>query len=100
MYKDYLLKFETKEYADEALFTKETTTVDDVEETCLRPNYAAIDIIGTIYKPTGEMLDVEGQEVPEMVAVTGYHVNVRHTSDAPELQEFVVNPKTPTRVWC
>ena len=99
MYNDYCLKFDSKADADEVLFTEETFTEGDVVETIMRPKYDAIDVIGTIYAPTGEMLVVEDEEVPEMVAVTGYHVNVRHTSAAPELQEFVVTPVTPIRSW-
>lgn len=100
MYNDYCLKFDSKADADEVLFTEETFAEGDVVETIMRPKYDAIDVIGIIYAPTGEMVDVDGEEVPEMVEVTGYHVNVRHTSEAPELEEFVVTPTTPTRVWC
>jgi len=101
MYNDYFLKFDTKADADEVLFTEETFTEGDVVETIMRPNYDAIDVIGTIYTPTGDMVVVNNEEVPEMVAVTGYHVNVRHTSAAPELLEFVVTPTpvTPSRSW-
>ena len=96
---DYLLKFTSKAAAEKVLFTKETVTVDGVAETTLLPKYAAIDVIGTIYKPTGNFTTVDEVRVPEMVAVAGYHANVRHNEEAPELDAFVVAVNTPARVW-
>jgi hypothetical protein len=64
------------------------------------PNYANIDTIGIIYKPTGEMLQGEDGEYPEMAPIEGWHVNVRLVGeDAEALAPFVVEPKTPVRVW-
>jgi len=64
-------------------------------------NYRNIDTIGIIYKPTGEMLQGEDGEYPEMAPIEGWHVNVRLVSgeDADALEPFVVQPKTPVRVW-
>lgn len=36
----------------------------------------ALDVIGTIYKPTGKTLTVDGMEVPEMAPIAGYHANL------------------------
>jgi hypothetical protein len=37
-----------------------------------------IDLIGTLYAPTGNMLtDDEGNEYPEKEAISGYHANMR-----------------------
>lgn len=95
----------------------------------------SIDVIGTIYKPTGNLIrqtvgDVT-LDVPEMEALDGFHVNVRGPADlAPKieyiqyeatseelanaqfvmpepeqritpspLEELLVNPKNPVRVW-
>ncbi len=96
---DYLLKFTSKTVADLVLFTKETVTIDGVIETTLHPKYTAVDVIGTIYKPTGTFTVVDGVDIPEMVAVTGYHANVRHGKEAPELDQYVVAVNTPSRVW-
>ncbi|WP_368169724.1 hypothetical protein [Aeromonas sp. R4-3] len=62
---------------------------------------AALDVIGTIYQPTGETSLVDGQEVPVMAPVSGYHVNVRTTSDelATALDAQRTYPVTPVRVW-
>jgi len=76
--------------------------VHDGEGYTKQPRYAAIDVIGTIYEPTGKMLpasDDSGDAVPEMAAIPGWHVNVRHTSEAPELEQYRVHPATPHRMW-
>jgi hypothetical protein len=99
MYTDYFLKFNDEAEANAALFTEQTNVQDDVVETVLVPRYAAIDVIGTIYKPTGEMIQTDEGEVPEMAPLEGWHVNVRHTDEAPELEAFRVFPATPSRMW-
>ena len=102
MYTDYFLKFADEAEANAALFTEQTNVQDDVVETVLVPKYAAVDVIGTIYKPTGNVLPAEdgsGDAVPEMKAVPGWHVNVRHTGEAPELEAFRTFPATPSRAW-
>jgi len=59
-----------------------------------------IDIIGPIYKATGNMLtDEEGVEYPEMADVGGWHVNMRG-----ELPESIAPYKItvsgiPYRIW-
>ena len=62
---------------------------------------AALDVIGTIYQPTGDTILVDGQEVPVTAPVSGYHVNVRTTSDelATALDAQRTYPVTPVRVW-
>ena len=64
-------------------------------------NYANIDAIGIIYKPTGEMLTGEDGEYPEMEALPGWHVNVRLVDgeDAEALEPYAVTPAIPVRVW-
>ena len=66
----------------------------------------AIDLVGTIYEPTGKMLtDAEGFEYPEMAPVDGYHVNVRIAGD--NVRESVeaidelygLMPNSPSRVF-
>jgi hypothetical protein len=99
MYFDFFLKFTDEAEANAALFTEQTNVQDDVVETVKTPRYAAIDVIGTIYKPTGEMIQTDEGEVPEMAPIDGWHVNVRHTEPVPELEQFQVFPKTPGRMW-
>lgn len=99
MYHDYFLKFADEAEAKSALFTEQTNVQDDVVETVLVPKYAAVDVIGTIYKPTGKMIQTDEGEVPEMAPLDGWHVNVRHTAEAPELDAYKVEVKTPSRMW-
>ena len=66
----------------------------------------AIDVVGVIYKPTGNMLvDDEGNEYPETAPLDGWHVNIRLIGD--KMRDIVkaidaqygVMPETPARVW-
>lgn len=67
----------------------------------------AIDVVGTIYKPTGLMLtDDEGNEYPETAPISGWHVNLRLVTDAMQaeadaLSAYFVDPEpvTPARSW-
>jgi hypothetical protein len=88
---DYHLRFDSEAAADAVLFE------GDGEER--QAKYQAIDVIGVIYKPTGEMLITDEGEVPEMAPVDGWHVNVRHKEEAPELDAFRIFPQSPVRVW-
>ena len=99
MYHDTFLKFADEAEATAALFTEQTNVQGDVVETVKLPKYAAVDVIGVIYKPTGKMLTTDEGEVPEMAPVDGWHANVRHTAEAPELDAYKVTPKAPVRGW-
>ena len=102
MYTDYFLKFADEAEAEAALFTEQTLVQGDVVETVLVPKYAAVDVVGVIYKPTGNVLPAEdesGDAVDEMAPIDGWHVNVRHTDEAPDLEAFRVFPATPSRMW-
>ncbi|CAB4151509.1 hypothetical protein UFOVP601_19 [uncultured Caudovirales phage] len=99
MYTDYTLKFADAAESDGVLFDEQTTVNDDIVEIVKVPKYSAVDVIGVIYKPTGKMLTTGEGEVPEMAPVEGWHANVRHKAEAPELEPYRVNPKTPVRVW-
>ena len=66
----------------------------------------AIDIVGVIYKPTGNMLtDDEGNEYPETAPLDGYHVNLRLIGDAfydtaeAINAEYGVVVNSPARAW-
>lgn len=62
----------------------------------------ALDIIGTIYKPTGVMLtDEEGNEFPETAPIPGFHANLRliEDKDVTTLEPWIIEVNTPTRVW-
>ena len=100
MYQDFMLRFTDQAEADAVLFTEQTNVQDDIVETVKVPKYAAVDVIGVIYKPTGKLLPSEnGDAVEEMAPLDVWHVNVRHTADAPELAAYQVQPKQPQRGW-
>ena len=84
----------------------ETQTPDGDPYLVTHSHDYAIDVVGVIYEPTGNMLtDDEGNEYPEMAPVDGWHVNMRLVGDA--VRETVkaldtshgVTPNSPSRVW-
>lgn len=94
----------------------ETTVVDGDPYLVMQTADYALDIVGTIYKPTGKTLtDADGMEYPEQAAIDGWHVNLRLTRDiaaaedgeGPTLRDAVealnaaygTAPVTPARVW-
>ena len=105
MYIDYCLKFDSEAEARAVLYRIEGAVEADPEngieaqEGYEVANYPAIDMIGVICKPTGQIINTTEGDVPEMVPVDGYHVNVRVLEEAPELEAYRVFPVTPHRVW-
>jgi hypothetical protein len=88
--------------------TGESSQVEDGESYLVTHSHDyAIDVVGTIYEPTGNTLtDDEGVAYPEMAPIpNAWHVNIRLVSDA--MRETVealdathgVTPVTPQRVW-
>ena len=66
----------------------------------------AIDLVGVIYEPTGNMLtDDEGNEYPETAPVDGWHVNIRLVGDARREDVEAIDavygliPNSPSRVF-
>ena len=58
-----------------------------------------LDVIGTIYQESGNTLtDDEGNDYPEMIAVTGFHANLKTDKDVTGLPT-VDAPLTPYRKW-
>ena len=118
---DYFLKLPTEADTLTALAAfchQETqTTVDDEtgEETVTNVGEPylvtathdyAIDIVGVIYKPTGNMLtDDEGNEYPETAPLGGWHVNLRLLNDTMKAEADAVNAQygvvvnSPSRTW-
>lgn len=65
--------------------------------------YPGIDFdeIGIIYRPTGNVIDQDGIEVPEMAPQPGFHVNIRlHQLTLPDsLRPFRITPNQPIRTF-
>jgi len=106
MYIDYYLKFDSEAAAKAVLYRVEGAVEADPEngveaqEGYEVANYQFVDVIGTIYKPTGKMLESDEGEVPEMAAIPGYHVNARVVSgDASALEPYRIVPSNPVRGW-
>lgn len=64
-------------------------------------NRYAIDVVGTVYEPTGNTVaGSDGDSWPEMAAIPGWHVNVRILDGTPlpaAFEPFEVFPVNPTR---
>ena len=106
---DYYLKFTDEPQANSVLYTNtpvlavvdpEGNVITPAGEDIVTPNFANIDVIGTIYRPTGAVETVDGMEVPVMAALEGYHVNVRAVGeDTSALTSFALVPNHPQRIW-
>ena len=98
---DLYLKFADKAEADSVLYTTTDEVTDEegavVQEATSKPNFANIDVLGTIY----EAIPEDAPEDYEPVAKDGYHVNVRvvGSEDASAIAPFSVVPSVPRRVW-
>lgn len=109
LFNDYYCKFASEEVANTALVAAGALAhVDallDEAGNVLTPagfapaNGASVDVIGQIYKPTGEMEQTDMGERPVMAAVPGWHVNVRSSTEIEALKQYDVAPATPARVW-
>ena len=105
MYTDYYLKFDSEADARAVLYRIEGAVEADPEngveaqEGYELANYQFVDVIGTIYKPTGQIINTTEGDVQEMAPVDGYHANVRVLGEAPELEAYRVHPVTPDRIW-
>ncbi len=140
---DYYLKAASEAAlmtALEAVGAVKSYAVKNEQGETIETRYAAapgynLDLIGTIYKPTGNMLQqtIDGRttEVPEMAALPGFHANLRGpanlaptvvatpyvptetertnpefvmphptiTTTPSPIQELLVYPQSPSRVW-
>lgn len=97
---DYYLKFPSEAAAQAVLFEPGVTvTRGDLVEVIKKPKYTYIDQIGVIYRPTGNTISTDYGDTPETAPIDGWHVNVRHAEEAPELAPFALVVNNPVRVW-
>lgn len=76
--------------------------VDDEEQGGLYHPDISLDIIGVITVPAEVINPGEENEIIKYTTEPGYHVNLRVMNDSLDLSglnDFVVKPKTPARVW-
>ena len=98
---------EGKVNGQETVYSHSIITQDeDDNDVIMATHWVRVDDIGAIYAPTGKTLtDDEGNEYPEMAAVTGYHANLRKLSDKADtliqhLEDgghIIAPPATPDR---
>ncbi|NBT76714.1 MAG: hypothetical protein EBT15_12270 [Betaproteobacteria bacterium] len=86
-------------YPQESVAMGEEQAPPVVKNKWLDTNGRDFSVIGTIYKPTGNLLQQGEMQVPEMAAVPGFHVNVRlHHDVLPEaLAANRIMPANPVR---
>ena len=111
LFTDLYLRFDDEQAAHDALVSagieQQTQAFLAEDGTVLSPaGYAplnsSVDHVGVIFKPTGNTITTDMGEQPEMAPLDGWHVNVRLSADrtCPEaLQDAIVSPATPSRVW-
>lgn len=60
-----------------------------------------LDVIGTIYRPTGETQEIDGMSVPVMAPLDGFHANLRGelTPTQEQALPLIDKPNHPHRVW-
>lgn len=98
MYQDFYLRFTNEAEANAVLYTAHPAVTDEEgNETApayTMPNYANIDVIGTIYEP-------QIDESTPPVALDGWHVNVLLMDDEDEtpILPFETVPSNPIRKW-
>lgn len=90
---DYWLRFPNQQHAQDVLFHYPAGSPEPV------PRYDAVDVIGVIYRPTGDICETPQGPTPVMEPLPGWHVNVRHRCAVPELDPYVVRPRAPARIW-
>ena len=105
--KDYYLKCNNEQEIWQALLSLDLAhTITDVAGNEYPiPKGINLDIIGTIYKPTGNMITTDSEmgtsTIPEMLPIEGFHANIR--GDLTEEQEaqlpLISPPNNPVRVW-
>ena len=98
--KTYFLRFANEDEAIEQLVAYRSLT-EEGDLVWIQASVShALDVVGTIYKPSGVMLpDGDGGEYPEMLPLEGYHINLAIASLPEALQPFSVTPSAPARVF-
>jgi hypothetical protein len=107
---DYYLKAESEEALWSALISAGVAQESEVDGVTYKDPVAgiALDVIGVIYKGTGQMVEVNDPEIgtytyEEQEPIEGYHVNLRATSELTEQQKdalpLIDKPATPHRIW-
>ena len=95
---DYFLKFPDETTAEALLFKVGPLDLNGFPLRVFNFN-GSVDVIGTIYKPTGTILENDMGNYPEMAPIDGWHVNIRTDATIAELDAYALTPNAPYRVW-
>jgi hypothetical protein len=92
----YYLKFESEEQMSLVL----SSYYDDEDNLITATHDYAVDVIGTIFQKTSEILtDHDGDEYTVMEPTEGWHVNWKGDIDNSLLEFKIDEPATPHRVF-
>ena len=95
MFTTFFLKFDSEAHAIDVL----SKYRKDGEWILSSADYA-LDLVGTIYKPTGNMLQSEdGFDYPETAPLDGWHVNMACNALSDDLVPYTVSPTSPSRIF-
>lgn len=91
---DYFLKAESEEALRNAL----------IQADVINKEHILIDVVGVIWNRTGTQITLpDGTIGPEVVAIPGYHANVRVIGDLTQEQKdllpIIPAPTVPRRFW-
>jgi hypothetical protein len=105
---DYYIKAESEEALWSALFAADVaseSTEDGVTYRGAKSGYA-LDVIGLIYRGTGQMVEVNDPDMgtfsyEEQAPIEGFHANLRGnlTDEQKALLPLIDKPATPNRIW-
>jgi hypothetical protein len=104
-YQTYYLRFNSQEEAETKLTEvsyKRTETFEGTEQTfyTVADQVGDIDIIGDIYNNDGVYDEETFEVITPPTKIDGYHINIILEGSLPEaLQEFIVTPQSPYRVF-
>jgi hypothetical protein len=104
---DYYLKAESEEALWFSLISAGVAQeVTDDGVTRKVPVGIALDVIGVIYKGTGNMIEVNSSDMgaytyEEQAPIEGFHANIRGelTPEQEALLPLIAAPSSPNRVW-
>ena len=90
----YFLKF-----TDEAEAIQSLTNHRQEDKWTTSFNGTALDVIGTVYAPTGNIITQDGMSYPEQAPLPGFHVNLAAESLDDTLAPFQIFPTNPQRTF-
>ena len=105
---DYYLKAESEEALWSALISAGVAKESEVDGVTYKGPVAGIslDVVGVIYKGTGQMVEVTSPEMgtftyEEQEPIDGYHANIRGelTDEQKAALPLIDKPNAPVRIW-